>query len=602
MARFNKMTELQNTNILKLINEEKYNYENKRIQIVPNFLFNQKETIETIYFYYNSKFQTGDIDIEGDKKYFFNIVKNPCEVHTKAIDFDTKDIRILTADGGNPAKTWYFERDLKQWMKNQNFGKVLNRIFKELPIFGSVVIKIINNNLYFVDLRNFIVEQSADTLSGANYIIEKHPYTVMNFRKAMKDLAIDKSKIEEAVKLYRETPDAKHLMVYERYGEVEDNKGNWSYRRVYIADVGKDESDQAGMVIPHKGIELKSEEIEKHPYWEFHLNKIPGRWLGVGVVELLFDPQIRENELVNVQAKATYARGMILFQTLDPNYNKNLKKDAENFQVLGVDQLIQEIPIPDRNLAYFNEETKKWLANRDELTLSYDVIQGERLPAGTPLGSAQIAATMSLSYFDQIRENIALDIKEMLYDVIIPNFQKQSTAEHSLRLIGEDLDTYVQMIKGIKINEEIVKLAIKSMTGRNPFPTESDKEVVGIAVEGTMKEGKEMLLPIPKNFYSDVKYQIEIEITGESKDTRVYTATLFGGLQAITADPTILEDPIKRKFFSKYLESGGVRMEDFMGQIKPQLEQTLEKRKAGGGVSRPVMPNNPVMAEMPQIK
>ena len=43
-------------------------------------------------------------------------------------------------------------------------------------------------------------------------------------------------------------------------------------------------------------------------------------------------------------------------------------------------------------MTFFTQETQKWNAIRDENTMSYDVVQGERLPAGTPLGSAQIAA------------------------------------------------------------------------------------------------------------------------------------------------------------------------------------------------------------------
>ena len=27
--------------------------------------------------------------------------------------------------------------------------------------------------------------------------------------------------------------------------------------------------------------------VTRHPYQEFHINKVPGRWLGVGIPELL---------------------------------------------------------------------------------------------------------------------------------------------------------------------------------------------------------------------------------------------------------------------------------------------------------------------------
>ena len=127
-------------NILTQINKEIQDFKTKQIQIVPGLSFNQYDTIQKIIFYYNSKFVSGETDDEGDKKFFYNIVKNPCKVFSKAIDFDTKNIRMLTTGGGEPLKTWFMERDLKYWMRDQEFGKVLNRIFKELPIFGSVVL------------------------------------------------------------------------------------------------------------------------------------------------------------------------------------------------------------------------------------------------------------------------------------------------------------------------------------------------------------------------------------------------------------------------------------------------------------------------------
>lgn len=578
------------SNLLKTINEEKQSYEEKYIQIVPGLLFNQKQTIEQIYFYYNSKFQSGEIDEDGDKKYFYNIVKNPCKVFSKAIDFDTKNIRLLTAEGGNPLKTWFMERDLRYWMKDKQFGKVLNRIFAELPIFGSVVLKVIKGNLHFVDLRNFIVEQSADSLDVANYIVERHPYTVMEFRKVAKDMGWKESAVKETIEKFRQMPGTKHIMVYERYGEVEQD-GKWSYRRVYLADVGVDEEDQrTHQSIPYRGVELASDEVEEHPYREFHLEKIPGRWLGIGVVETLFEPQIRENETCNLQAKASYWRAIVLFKSQDPGIaGKSLLTENKNGDVIDISAGdLTQLNIADNNLAHFNDDHNKWMKNRDELTFSYDVVQGERLPAGTPLGSAQIAMSQTLSYFETIQENIALDVKEMLFSDVLPQWEKESTKEHTLRLVGKDLDTYIAMVKDGLVAEEVVKQVIKGK-----FPTNYDAQVIGIAIENAMKQNGEIMKKIPKDFYKDTKYDIDIDITGESVDTRVRNATKFAILQAIQADPTMLQDPTKRKILFSVAEDGGVNLNDFVAQEKQSIEQQITGANAnkpgGGGVSKPEM-------------
>ena len=584
--------------ILKQINIEKYDYENKDIQIVPGFSFNQNDTIEQIYFYYNSKFKTGDIDSEGDRKYFYNIVRNPCKITTKAIDFDTKHIKIQTAAGSDSLKTWFFERDLKFWMKDKQFGKVLNRIFEELPIFGSVVLKMVDGIPYFVDLRNFIIEQASDTIKQSNFVTEIHNYNPGEFREAGKVMKWNSSKIEEAIDLFRQMKGRSYITVYERYGEVtdteDDGSNTYTYKRVFVADVGVDDKDQMGHNIPYKGVVLLEQEWSENPYWEFHLYKMPGRWLGMGIVESLFEPQIRQNEIANLQAKSSCWAALQLFQCRDQGVNRNDVIDARNGEILGTDSEITKIDITERNLAFFNEETRKWQENRDELTFSYDVVQGERLPAGTPLGSARLAAAMTGSHFDQIQENIALDVKEFLFKTVIPEFEKQNTGEHVLRIAGEDLDK----VRNMMISQKTTNALFDFLKRKAKLPTKIQFDAIKAGISERVKQGKEKLLEIPQNFYNQLKYKIDIIITGEQKDTSVWAATLFAALQALTADPTLLSDPTKRKVFGKWLEAGGLNIADIEPEMKAssaeQLTESMPVKGAGGGVSRPSLPASPV--------
>lgn len=578
--------------MLKQINGELQDYESKYINIVPGLMFNQKETLENIIFYYNSKFRTGSVDDEGDRKFFYNINKNPCKVFSKAIDFDTKNIRLLTAGGGDPLKTWFMERDLKYWMRDKQFGKVLNRIFRELPIFGSVVVKIVNGFPYFVDLRNFVVEQSADILDASNYIIEIHNYSVAQFRKVGEEMGWDTAKINQTIEEYRKMKKVSHIRVFERYGEVEevaeDGKKSYSNRRVFHADVGVDEYDQQGAVkMVHAGVELASQKYEGHPYWEFHAEKIPGRWLGVGVVETLVEPQIAENQQANLQNKTSFWAALRLFFSRDSNLAGNLMTEKRNGEVITGDSEITQIDMSDRNLAFFNDLHRKWMSNRDELTFSYDVVQGERLPAGTPLGSARIAAAQTLSYFEQIQEEIAMDVKEMLYKVVIPRFQEENTKEHTIRLVGQDLDRYIAMVKNELVIQEIIRIA----SVKGILPTKEEKDAMSIAVEESIKQEQEKILTIPKSFYKDIKYDVDIDITGESMDTRVRYATLFALLQAMTADPTMTQDPIKKKILFKMAEDGGVNPNDLfeVGKGEEMSAMAASMKRAGGGVSAPAL-------------
>jgi len=591
--------------ILRHVNDEVRNFKTKPVQVVPGLTFNQYEMVKLIFYYYNSKYTTGDVDDEGDRKYFYNIVKNPCKVFSKAIDFDTKNIRLLTAGGGDPLKTWFMERDLKYWMREQQFGKVLNRIFRELPIFGSVVLKIVNGTPYFVDLRNFIVDPSAETLKDANFIIEKHNLTVGQFRARAKEMGWSDGKMNQVIAEFRKMQDTSHIRLYERYGEVNvggDTNPRYEYHRTFIADVGIDQLDQYGRIeVEHSGVQLESKKWDKDlPYWEFHAEKIAGRWLGVGVVEALIEPQVRENELANVQAKATYWMGLQVFQTRDGAISRNLLTDVRNGEIINVDSEITKVDISERNLAYFNQDGEKWMRNRDELTFSYDVVQGERLPAGTPLGSAQLAVNQTLSYFEGIQEEVALVVKEMLYKVVIPQFEKERTLEHTLRLVGEDLNTYIGMIKNEYVFKEVIRIAVN----KGVLLTEEEVDAIGIGVEEAIMSEGEKLIEVPVGFYKDVKYDVDIDITGESMDTRVRSATLFAILQAITTDPSMTTDPVKRKILLTLGEDGGVNMNDILGVPPTRPEDVVPPEMqgnggAGGGVSAPAIAS-PIQGQMTQ--
>jgi hypothetical protein len=378
------------SNIFRQISNEVQEFKSEEVVIVDNFTFRQKETIEKIIRLYNSRFKDGDTDNEGFKKYFKNIVRNPCHSAMKAIKFTPSDIMIVPAAGQDELKAWIMDRDFKFWMKENQFNKILNRLFLELPVFGTSVLKIVNGKLHFVDLRNIVNEQSADTLKDSSYVIEQHYYSPYELRKQKWD------NINEVIEAWRVSK-MPYIRVMERYGEVSEEEfggdpNKYTYAR-FIVYMPESEIDKRTRMEPRTGgiildkAKLKPEEF---PYREFHWEKIPGRWMGVGRVELLADPQVRTNEIVNLRVKSSYVAGLNIWQTRDDNIKKNLIKDIANGQVLTTMDRIEKVPTEERNLSSFVQEESGWLNNRDEMAFTYDTFRGERSPAGTPLGAMQM--------------------------------------------------------------------------------------------------------------------------------------------------------------------------------------------------------------------
>jgi len=196
-----------------------------------------------------------------------------------------------------------------------------------------------------------------------------------------------------------------------------------------------------------------------------------------------------------------------------------------------------------------------------------------------------LAGQMANSYFAQIQENIALDIKEFLYEVILPRFEQENNTEHILRLVGEDLDEINELIIEQTTTDELFNfIATKGI------PEQQEFDLMKSAIGESVKQNKEKLFTIPKGFYDGLKYKIDIVITGESQDPNNAAQMEFAALQAITADPTLLQDPLKKKIFFDILEKQGIDITKFES-IKPADMSTLmaqmPAKGAGGGVSAP---------------
>jgi len=572
--------------ILQQINEEIADFK-KSIPMDESgsWMFNQLETINQAILYTNGKYINGDKDEDDLKLYFLNITRQAVGTTAKAIDLDTKDILIKTEPGGDYLKTWFLQRDVKYWLKKQEFGKILNRISDELSQFGSVVIKYMNGKAEFVNLKNLIVEQNADCLDFSNYVIEQHFYVPREFKRIGKELGWDKDKVNNVISEYRKGKD-QYIRVFERYGEIEDDDGNWDYKKIFFADIPKNVKDVKTDIKEVFSGELLFEKlIDKIPYKEFHTNKIPGRWLGVGVPEMISENQIRINELLNQQVKSSYWNTLRLWQGRDTGVVRNLMKEAENGDVLDVDEFIQKVDMQDTNLSHFISEMNMLMSNADSQTFTTDIMRGERTPAGTTLGATQLSAAQATSFFDKVRENYALQLKSFLWDFVIPGLSERLNKEHIIKITGEDVDKLIELC-----HNKIRKDRLLSHVIRNgKLPDNNALDLLTTLTENEIRKNGEYQLIITSGYYDGIEYEVDIDITGESQSATVKAQALFAYLQAITVDPTITTDPEKKKVVRMYFEQVGINLGDLsVSQVQqPQNNVATQARGAGGGISAP---------------
>ncbi len=558
------------------------------VQMPGGYFFDHALTLRKADAFYNSQFTTGNKDSVGMRKYFYNIVKAPCDIATKFVDLDTKDITLVSETPDDEWVIWLMQRDLRCWLKEKGIGKLLNQIAFDYPKYGSVVTKKGKDNKWAkVNLQNMRLDPGADTLEDSYFVIEVHDMSARELAGMPWD--------EEAKARLLDSP-APRFIIYEAYFQNRDSSKkkwcrrflanfltcNFSGRRIETAE--SQIIKTGAEYLP--GITLFEDEVDELPYRELHWEKVPGRWLGLGFVEHLFDNQVRMNELTNVKAKGLYFTSLKLFQTRDPGVMRNVLSDAQNGDVLSVNSEITPLQNEERNLAVFNQEEQRWDKNTNEKTFSFDIARGDDLPSNTPLGVAQMSQAMVVSYFQIKQENFGLFVKDVILDDVIPQFQRENSKKHTMRFASsdKDIEKLRQAMVDIYMRDSILGHVFKTGSVPEPIEVAQFKES---ATEQLKRKG-DLFVDITDNYYEAVKYNLDIIITGEQTDVRAKLQTMMTALQMISANPAILQDgPAKTMLFSM-LEMVGCSPVD-MGLTNYQAPPppTPEQGQAAGAQAMP---------------
>ena len=511
-------------------------YEETSLSSNPTFAPTTPNILDLIDSYWMSKYRDGDRDSSGWRKTFYNIIENPVQVASKQIDFDTKDIKIIAEQGQDYRIAWFFEKELKLWMKENFFGMLLNEIIYKLPRYGHIVLKKVGNELKSTDLTNIVIEPTADNIED-NFVCEKHWYTPEELETIGEKLNWKNIELVTA-----QEPENGRYIIYEVYDPSSLDE-NW-----YIIYLGQKDFYAI----------LKSGKID-NPYREHNWEKVSGRWLGRGYVEKLFENQIAENENENFFRKGLELSSKQIFQTRSETIRRNLLTQVDSGEVLQVQSEISQVPLEERNLAAYRFATDKWKLNTDLRTFAFDVIRGERPPAGTPLGSAQLAVGQAGSFFDLKREDIGMFLKKIISEDIIPEFKKQRRGKHIINLFnlaGDDPE--LENLNGIIKNQNIFRRVVLNQLKGRGFPTQREIDVWK-AVEGELaKRPENRDIEIPEGVYENLKYKIDILITEEQIAVGAKLATLQVALQIIGSNPSIIQDPNTRRIFFEMLDIAGV--------------------------------------------
>ncbi len=569
-------------NIFSTIRSEIDDFMYNSIEVVPGYLFNQYDTIKRAHLYVNSRF-LDSANYQNKEKIFYNIVKYRRDIAAKFLNIDTKDIRLWEMNPKSKWSTFLLEKELKLWMKKNKIGKLLNDMAVEAPTFGTVVLRKTKNGAKIEDLRRLFLDPTVETIQKSRFITVKHYLTASQLREKVKDgwnedvieriisqkdnmnrksnapMSYEKNGMTNVI---RSSP---YFEIYERFGEVPEHYfGGTSMkntRAIFICygpyDIYKDESGN------YKGengsVLFKSKWTKPWPFKDYHYSKTMGRWLGIGVVEDLFEAQERRNELANQKRISMEISSIHLFQTTGKNVVNNILSDLKSGDLIeaGADGEITPIVNEERNLAAFGSEEEQYDLLADRLSFATGQAGGEPLPTSTPATNAVIQQNNTTSLFGFKRENFALFLQEYFNDFVLPNVFRDLSDDHILRFTGspEDIQKLDQGYIDVLTRDFIIKTTLEN--GRVPAieEIESIKQSYALILK---KEGGTRFVNVKEGFYDDIEFEFDIMIGAEQENVATMASNLFQVLTAVAQNPGILENPVTKALIFEYAQKIGI--------------------------------------------
>mgnify|MGYP001606826219 CR=1 FL=1 len=557
--------------IKELIEKREEELSHKVLKANPHFAPTHDNLLELIDCYWNSKFRDNPYDTRNFRKPFFNVVRVPTFVSSKATDLDTKNIRIYSEDGQDYRKAYVFNKELKFYFKENGFDLLLNQITYNRPKYGHIILKKVKGKIYIVPIHNIKFCPDAEKLSCQ--IVEKHEM----FFDEIEEMNWDNKK--EVVALYKKA-NKDRCIIWEITGKIDDD--NYNYRIISGLEYGK-------------MIYLAFQDIE-NPYRELKWEDVPGRALGRGTVEEQFESQIAVNENEYLFRLGLQWTSKHLFQSRDIQTARNLLSEALNGDVLVGNADINPILMEERNLSSFQYADNKWQNHSQGQTFSQDIMRGDRPPSGTPLGTSVLQSQMAGGYYDLKRQDAGIFLKGIIEDWVLPEFKKSKGQEHKvhlMKLLGDDNPS--QKFFDIVLSQEVNKRVLNFLE-RNKTLDSNELELVRTITAEGMK-GKN--LEIPAGFY-DFKYSIDVVITGEQVDLAQRATALQTAFQVIGSNPTVLRDPVVRRTYFKLLELTGVNPMELYDEEMPSISKMDMMAQRGGSISRQQAPT-PTLNQVPSV-
>jgi hypothetical protein len=516
----------KNPSLYKRIENEVDIYLTKKVELSEGVLFSQYETIKRIFKFKGKNLSGSKVKSDLSYDYHFDIVSPRIDSETKNLRFDSKHILVFSR---NPRldfpAVFIANASIKAWMADNGEDEKLKEAIEEFVANGNVGFKKVDGGYEFVDpINTFITNQKAKTIDDTD-IIERHELTATQIRsmKAWDDTAVGETIKECGNKFFQSTvkttpsdSTSKRYEVFEFTGEVSEVEfnevkglGGGDPNKYFLAKVIAAGLNKASTGLKYTLFAEKLNGTLGDHYIYAHRGKYNGRFWREGMYELLFDHQIRANEIGNQLAAGLEWASKVVFRSKDSKVLQNIRADVESGDIIITEDLSQ-VDVRMRNLDQLIADWNRLMSDADRVANSYEIVRGEAMPSGTPFRMGLLVDANAGKLFTLLRQKITLPYKRVFKDWVMPDLVNHLKGEEIFRLVGDQ-----------KILDELYNLIVESWYIKNLVKIGPHSREAAEAIKQEKLDEVKKTDPVIKNsenIWKGVLPRLFVTITGENSD------------------------------------------------------------------------------------
>ncbi len=533
------------------IESEVTQYTTEVVNIGEAYDFSQFKLVRRITLFESHTYPTGKFDSQGNYKFWYDGISSRISNEVKNIDFDTKDVKVYSDRGTDDLAVLITNLKMKDYLRENGMDEEFNSCVEEGSGWGNIVWKKTKEGYERLDLKNvYVINQTADCLDDTP-VIERHQMTSTDLRSKSNiwenvDVVLEKCKsnvFKAQIQTSAKNTTIPYYDIYERNGEVcvkdlketngetavEDDENKYVFAKVIGAGT---KSTASGVQIDYIMFaqEMKGKTNEDL-YEEFHRGVYKGKWFREGLYELLFDQQVRLNQIGNQIAQGLeLASKQVLFSP-DKLIVQNILTDLKNGDIIRTSQL-GAVPLEIRGFAQLVQDWNTVQQQMNDIANSSPIVTGEGLPQRMPFQVAALLNQNSNKLFDYIRQKLAIPITHIFEEWVIPQFIKQLSAREILHLTGDSkmLDRVYQMV--------VADWYVNNLLAIGPHGQDIADFLQAQQLDALKKRPRLLMTGLQQTLKDFVEHAFCV-ITGEN-------STLPQDMQTLSTFIALEQDPIRR--------------------------------------------------------